>query len=71
MHTPYEVTHRNYTHDGEFVSTLSLPWMTEHDATTDANIVLNGYVATKKLQAVTACNIIVRGPNGRFVKWKN
>lgn len=70
MHSAFEVSHRNYTKEGSFVNSCTLPWNKEADAITDANMVLEFYGEIEDMQAVGPCNIIVRGSNGRFIKWK-
>lgn len=67
----YVVTHREYRHDGTFDRTFSMPIIGLSTAIMDANLVLDCYTANEVVMAVTPCNIVVRGPDGRFVKWRN
>ncbi|MGL5016209.1 MAG: hypothetical protein ACRC6V_18315 [Bacteroidales bacterium] len=65
------VAHREYTKEGQFHRVFSLPHNRIADAIADANLILYCYTETVDLQAVNPCNITVRGPNGRFMKWKD
>lgn len=67
----YVVTHREYTHDGEFIRSFSLPQEKLEDAVHDASLVVLCYTATEEMAAVHPCNVTVRGSKGRFVKWRN
>ena len=67
----YVVTHREYTHEGEFIRSFSLPQDNLYDATKDAELIIHCYTETLDMAAVHPCNIVVRGPKGRFVKWRN
>lgn len=71
MEIKHVVTHREYTHSGEFHRSFSLAYRLLDEACCDANFVLNYYKATNLITAVNACNITVRGPKGRFMKWRN
>lgn len=67
----YVVTHREYRHDGTFDRSFSMPVLGLANAVDDANLVLDCYTANEVVMAVTPCNIVVRGPKGRFMKWRN
>lgn len=67
----FVVTHREYRNDGTFHRSFSLPNEDLPNAVADAHLVLECYSATIDLQAVGPCNIVVRGPKGRFMKWRN
>lgn len=67
----YVVTHREYRHDGTFDRSASISHLGLNVAVVDANLVAEFYTANDLVMAVTPCNIVVRGPDGRFVKWRN
>lgn len=68
----YTVTYRNYLKTGEFVTAKSFTWSHEDQAKSDARLALEiGGEGFGILAALNPCNISVRGPNGKFIKWRN
>lgn len=67
----YVVTHREYAHSGEFSRSFSLPHLNLEEAVYDAELVVGHYNETEEMASVHPCNVVVRGPKGRFMKWRN
>lgn len=63
---------REYKPNGRYLMTRKNTHETQELAAEVANLEVEFFSEVPDvLKELTPCNIIVRGPNGRFVKWRN